>query len=231
MTNSCKLVPIFNFGINALMARQVFLAGACLTMATAFCGLHFLSAKAATADWAVTINTSVVDKCLEYPDSKFKPLIRSAIHFQQDLLEQTKEDKEVIKLGAEPDIAIPDTLYENQYSSHFRAVGMHRFKRLMLKPGSPGRIRIATSNSSFKQEEVNAAANATLRLCLDLYLNKMFLRNVSVPRELYELYVQELQRYGFRPITVVPGQTVSALMTLSVRSEPAGKSVYLGYGM
>jgi hypothetical protein len=158
-------------------------------------------------------------------------MIRASVHFQQELLEATREDKELEKRGAEPDIAIPPTLYENLYSCHFRMIGMHRFKQLMIKPGTPGTIKIMTSNSSLKQEEVNAAANATIRLVLDLYLNKMGLRSVAVPRDIFDLYVQEIQRYGFRTANVTPGQTMSMILPLSVRSDPPGRSVSLGYGM
>ena len=164
------------------MARKEFSIILCAVLLLAFAWSQVNAAYAGTADWTVTINTSVVDHCLDYPDSKLKPLIKAAIHFQQELLEPSKEDKEMQKLGAEPDIAIPPTLYENHYSSHFRAVGLHRFKQLMLKPATPGKIRITITNSDLRQEEVNAAANATLRLILDLYLNKMFLRSVVVPR-------------------------------------------------
>lgn len=213
------------------MARQAFSLVLFALLTLAFVWAHPRAAYAGTADWTVTINTSVVNRCLEYPNSKLKPLIRSAIHFQQELLEPSEEDKEMLKLGAEPDIAIPPTLYENHYSSHFRAVGLRRFKQLMLKPATPGKIRITVSDSPLRQEEVNAAANTTLRLILDLYLNKMFLRSVVVPRDIFDTYVQELQRYGFRTAIIVPGQSIRALVPLSVRSEPAGKSVYLAYGM
>ncbi len=205
---------------------MLFAASTCLLAC-----LYASSVHAGTTAWTVTIKTSVIDHCLEYPNSKLQPLIKSAVHFQQDLLEPSKEDKELAKYGAEPDIAVPETLYENQYSSHFHAVGLHRFKQLMIKPGTPGSIKIVTSNSSMRHEEVNAAANSTLRLILDLYLNKMALRSVTVPRDIFDLYVQELQRYGFRSANILPGQTLSALVALSVRSEPAGRQVYLSYGM
>lgn len=205
-----------------------------LSLCASICVLSYLfgiPALSATSDWTVTINTSVIDRCLDYRDSKLQPMIRASVHFQQELLEATREDKELEKRGAEPDIAIPPTLYENLYSCHFRMIGMHRFKQLMIKPGTPGTIKIMTSNSSLKQEEVNAAANATIRLVLDLYLNKMGLRSVAVPRDIFDLYVQEIQRYGFRTANVTPGQTMSMILPLSVRSDPPGRSVSLGYGM
>jgi hypothetical protein len=198
-----------------------------------FC-LTFLmgdSAEATTADWVLSINTKVIERCLNYPNSKLSPLVRSSIYFEQNVLEPSDVDKELVKRGAEPDAAIPETLYEYLYSSHFRTIGMRRFKQLVIKPGTTGTIKVTTSNSSFKQEEINAAANATIRMYLDLYLNKMPLRSIVVPRDGFDLFIQELQRHGFRTFTVVPGQFNQSVATLSIRSEPASRQQYMNYGM
>ncbi len=206
-------------GLLAFLLCTIFLAGQ--------------SASAGTADWVINLNTSVVDKCLDYPDSKLKPLIRSSIHFEQALLTQTQGEKELEKKKGndDPDVAITPTLYENQYSSHLRTVGLRRFKELIIKPGTTGTIRIATSNSSLRQEEANAAASATVRLFLDLYLNKMPLRSIIVSRDVFDAYIQELQRYGFRNFATVPGRMSNAIIMLSVRSEPAGRQQYMSYGI
>lgn len=189
------------------------------------------SAKAVTTDWVISINTKVIERCLNYPNSKLSPLIRSSIYFEQNVLEPSDLDKELEKRGAEPDLVIPETLYEYLYSSHFRTVGMRRFKQLVIKPGTTGTIKVITSNSSFRQEEINAAANATIRMYLDLYLNKMPLRSIVVPRDGFDLFIQELQRHGFRIFAVVPGQFSQNVATLSIRSEPAGRQQYMNYGM
>ncbi|MBA3858634.1 MAG: hypothetical protein C0507_17140 [Cyanobacteria bacterium PR.3.49] len=184
-----------------------------------------------SADWVVTIKTNVVEKALNYPNSKLHPLIRTAVSFEQGLLEQTTVDKELAKKGGEPDIDIPQTLYEYHYSSHFRTVGMRRFKELIIKPGSTGVIRVSTSRSNLAQEEANAAASATVRLYLDLYMNKMPLRSIVVQGEIFDQFLQEMQRYGFRTFVVVPGQMVPALAVLNIRSEPSGRQQYLSYGL
>jgi len=186
---------------------------------------------ARSADWVVTIKTNVVEKALNYPNSKLHPLIRTSVSFEQGLLEPTVLDKEIAKKGAEPDVDIPQTLYEYHYSSHFRTVGMRRFKELAIKPGTTGTMKISTSRSQLPQEEANAAASATVRLFLDLYMNKMPLRSVVVQGEIFDQYLQEMQRYGFRNFVIVPGQMVPALAVLSIRSEPSGKQQYMSYGL
>jgi hypothetical protein len=189
-----------------------------------------LPIAAGTTDWVVTIETRVIERCLAYPNSKLSPLIRAAVSFEQALLESAPEDKELIRKGAEPDILIPPTLYENQYFSHFRTIGLRRFKQLVIKPGTTGTIKIISSNSASRQEEANAAASATVRLYLDLYLNKMPLRSVIVSKGMFDAFIQELQRYGFKSFNIVPGQMTNALVMLSIRSEPAGKQQYMSYG-
>jgi len=186
---------------------------------------------ARTADWVITIKTNVVEKALNYPNSKLHPLIRTAVSFEQGLLEQSVIDKELAKKGGEPDVEVPQTLYEYHYSSHFRSVGMRRFKELVIKPGTTGTMRISTSRSHLQQEEANAAASATVRLFLDLYMNKMPLRSVIVQGEIFDQYLQEMQRYGFRNFVVVPGQLSPALVVLNIRSEPSGRQQYMSYGL
>lgn len=184
-----------------------------------------------SADWIISIKTNVVEKALNYPNSKLHPLIRTAVSFEQGLLEQTPVDKELAKKGGEPDVDIPQTLYEYHYSSHYRTIGLRRFKELIIKPGSTGIIRVSTSRSDLLQEEANAAANATVRLYLDLYMNKMPLRSIVVQGEIFDQYLQEMQRYGFRNFVIVPGQMVPALAVLNIRSEPSGRQQYMSYGL
>jgi len=108
---------------------------------------------------------------------------------------------------------------------------MRRYKQLVIKPGTIGTIKVKTSNSSYKQEEINAAANATIRMYLDLYLNKMPLRSIVVPRDNFDLFIAEMQRHGFRNFTIVPGQFNQSLGALSIRTEPASRQQYMTYGM
>lgn len=188
-------------------------------------------AWAGTADWVVTINSKVIEHCLNYPNSKLSPLVRSSIYFEQNVLETSDIDRELERRGAEPDKPIPPTLYEYLYASHLRTVGMRRFKQMEIKPGTTGIIKVAVSNSSFRQEEITAAGSATVRIYLDLYLNKMPLRAIVVQKDAFDGFVQELQRHGFRNHTVIPGQLTQSAASLSIRSDPAGRQQFMNFGM
>lgn len=203
---------------------SAFLVGALLLLSNQ-------SGLAAANDWVVTIKTSTLAKCLDYPDSTLKPVIRASVYFEQGLGELSEEEKEIQKRGALPDEEITFTKYEDIFYSHLHPLGLKRYLALRLKEGTPGVIKIVPSSSASRQEEANAAANATVRLFINLYLRKAALRSILVPRDLFDLYVSELQRYGFRIENVVPGQFNRALVMISVRSEPAGRQYYMGYGI
>lgn len=187
-------------------------------------------AVASVSDWLVTIKTEVLSNCLDFPESKLKPVVRARVYFEQGLGEISDEEREIQKRGASPDEEITSTKYEDIFYSHMHVLGLKRYLPLRLKEGTAGTIRIIPSNSLSKQEEANAAANTTVRLFLNLYLNKAALRCVFVPRDIFDTYVTELQRYGFRYENIVPGRVKSALLVLSVRSEPPGRSYYMSYG-
>jgi len=212
----------------AVLSTKLVLRG----LLVAFCTLVWQcpASDSRAADWTVTINTKVIEHCLDYPDSKLQPLIKASVNFEQSLLADNEQEKELYKHGAQPDVAIPPTLYEDIYSSHFRTIGLKRYKQLMVKPGTPGTIKITTSNSALKTEEANAAASSTIRVFLDLLLSNVALRTVQVPREIFDLFVQELQKHGFQIFHPNPETTVNATVVISIRSEPAGKLTYMSYG-
>lgn len=182
------------------------------------------------ADWVVTIKTKEIEHCLNYPDSKISPVVKATVSFEQGLLEADKTDREIERRGVKPDIAVPPTVYEDIFFSHFRALGMHRYKKMSVKAGTPGTIKVMSAQSPLRQEEASAAANTTLRVFLDLYVQRAALRSVTVSRDIFDLYVQELQRYGFRIANVVPGGSIQAIAMIAVRSEPVGRTQYMSYG-
>lgn len=198
----------------------------------AFLGVLFSQpgGVATSGDWVVTIKTEAITNCLDFPESKLNPVIRARVFLEQGLTELSEEEREMQKRGAIPDEEISSTKFEDIFYSHLHVLGLKRYLPLRLKEGTPGIIRIAPSDSVAKHEEANAAANATVRLFLNLYLHKAALRCVFVPRDIFDTYVAELQRYGFRYETIAPGKIKSALLILSVKSEPAGRAYYMSYG-
>ncbi len=54
---------------------------------------------AASNDWVVTIKTSTMEKCLDYPDSNLKPVVRASVYFEQGLGELSEEEKEIQNVG------------------------------------------------------------------------------------------------------------------------------------
>lgn len=175
-------------------------------------------APAATArkgDWKVNIDTRVVDPCLSFPTSDLHPVIKASVRFLQ---------RGPKKLNLQP------TTYEDLYYSHCRVIGLRRHSNLEIKAGSQGDIFVGNASSDFRSEEACAAANAVVRLFLDLYRRKAPLASVVVPRDFFDTVVSELQRYGFRPSSGVVDQPIVALVMIHIASDPPGRTQDLLYG-
>ncbi len=217
------------FFFKALNCRKVSLIASAL-IATLSSFLHVATASSVSSDWTVSISTSHMDKVLNYPDSNLQPLIKASITFEQGLPEYGDEEKALEKAGYITEEDVANTLYENIYYAQSQAIGLHRYKELGIRPGTPGNIKIKVSDGPFRVEEANAAANATARIFLDAAVKKSALKSIVVPRDDFDLFIIGLQRYGFRPVRIQPSGFVSASVLFSVQSEPAGRSQLLGYG-
>lgn len=188
-------------------------------------------ANSGTSDWTISISTKHVEKCLDYPDSKLKPLIRARVQFEQGVPKLSPEENVLAEAGYITEKQVPDTVYEDIFYSQTRALGLHRYNELGIRPGTPGVIKITSiGEGHLRDEEAFAAANATARVFLDAALKKSALRSIFVPRDNFDLFTQGLQRYGFRPVTASMEAPISVSFMVSVQSQPAGRKLYLGYG-
>ena len=122
-------------------------------------------------------------------------------------------------------------MYEEIYYVHSQAIGLHRYKELGIRPGTPGQIKITIGAGAHRDEEANAAANATARIFLDAALKQSALKSIFIPRDDFDLYLNGLQRYGFRPLTTEPGSFTRASLVINVLSNPPGRMQVLGYGV
>ncbi len=190
-----------------------------------------LPASSGSSDWTISISTKEVKNCLDYPDSKLRPLIRARVQFEQGLSKLSPEEHTLAEAGYITEKQVPDTIYEDIYFAKARALGLHRYNELSIRAGTPGIIRITTiEDGHLRDEEAFAAANATARVFLDAALKKSALRSIFVPRDNFDLYIQGLQRYGFRPVAVNTEAPLAVSFVVSVQSQPTGRKLYLGYG-
>ena len=184
-----------------------------------------------TSDWTISISTKHVEKCLDYPDSKLQPLIRARVQFEQGVQKLSPEENVLAEAGYISEKQVPETVYEDIFYAQTRALGLHRYNELGIRPGTPGVIKITSiGEGHLRDQEAFAAANATARVILDAALKKSALRSIFVPRDNFDLYTQGLQRYGFRPVTVSMEAPIPVSFMVSVQSDPPGRKLYLGYG-
>lgn len=109
-------------------------------------------------------------------------------------------------------------------------VGMRRFGSLAFR--APQKIALHVMHSSFPAEddEVKAAANACLRLFLDLNARTMSPSAIVVPKQSFNAFVQRMNQLSFYSSQEPePNQPVHASIILSVESEPPGMRQLLFY--
>jgi hypothetical protein len=188
-------------------------------------------ASSGSSDWTISISTKHIEKCLDYPDSKLQPLIRARVQFEQGVPKLSQEENVLAEAGYISEKQVPETVYEDIFYAQTRALGLHRYNELGIRPGTPGVIKITSvGEGHLRDQEAFAAANATARVILDAALKKSALRSIFVPRDNFDLYTQGLQRYGFRPVTVSMEAPIPVSFMVSVQSDPPGRKLYLGYG-
>ncbi len=171
-----------------------------------------------------------MDRTLDFPEAKLQPLIKATIKFEQGLEQQSEDERKLAEAGYITEEAVPPSLYEDIYYSRSIPVGLRRFNSLAIRPGTPGSIRVLIGDSRFRQEEAHAAANASVRIFLDAFLKKSALRTIVVSKDNFDLFVEGLQRYGFRKVQISTESPLSALIVVSVRSESHSRVEYLAYG-
>jgi hypothetical protein len=168
---------------------------------------------AIAGDWTIDINTKLLDRVMRYPNSRLHPVIKASIYFKQPTRDEHVEP----------------TIYEDIYYSRGRVIGLRRHNPLHIRSGTIGVIHVSGSSSDLRNDEACAAANAIVKLYLDLYLRKAALRFVVVSREFFDMVLQGLERYGFRPAFATPEQGVYALVMVHVTSDPPGRTQDLMY--
>ncbi len=189
-----------------------------------------LPASSGASDWVISISTKHIRSAFDYPDARLQPLIRATVKFEQGLERQSEDERKLAEAGYITEEAIPSTLYEDIYYSRSIPVGLRRFNTLAIRPGTPGTVKVLIGDSQFRQEEAHAAANAAVRIFLDAYLKKSALRMIVVTKDDFDLFVDGMQRYGFRRVQLSTQSLISAPIVVSVRSEPVGRAEYLSYG-
>ncbi|MFN8552703.1 MAG: hypothetical protein U0103_14625 [Candidatus Obscuribacterales bacterium] len=175
--------------------------------------------------WTVTIGTHQLKECLDFPNSKVQPFIKTSVYFEQpmehvDSVDDGNDDSHESKAK---------THYEDIYFGGLRLLGLRRASQLQVEPGAAGVVKIERFEAGVRTEEAAAASRTIARIYLDLYLRRASLKYVEVALEDFDLLISELNRYGFRPSYIVPERPVTAMFLLNVRSETGGKTETLVY--
>lgn len=159
------------------------------------------------SDWTIEMSVQRLDYFLNYQGSILSPVVQVLINYSQ---------------------SGQNVQYERLYYSNNIAIGCRQYNSLNIQPGTAGTI-IITNLSDNNPSQGIAAANASLRTYLDLYVLKAPLKNLITSPDFFDNLIQGLGNYGLQPFEIVPDKPYSATFVVEVNSNPEGRMQYLFY--
>ena len=134
------------------------------------------------------------------------------------------------RISTQPPEEQSSNKYEVIWYRKGEPVGLRRLGEFTFKAPQQVALRVAHASSSVDENEVKAAANACLRLFLDLNAKTMSPVAIFVPRRSFNPFVQRMNQMNFYSAQEPPPDTpVYASIVLSVESEPPGLKQLLFY--
>ena len=158
-------------------------------------------------DWAMFVDVQDGKDYLNYRGSLLHPLTKVRVHLQT-----------FARLSGSSGVPEPAKMYDQLWYHKGMPIGSRRQCQLQIPKHHAGAIVI--SQASLEPDHALAAANASLRLILDLHFKQIHASTILVPKERYDLIVSGFEHYRFlRGISPVDGKQ----MSINLRSYPTGR--------
>jgi hypothetical protein len=178
--------------------------------------------------WAVFIDLSEIDQFLNYQGSLLHPLTKARMSyryyddFRGDDISGAKAASSNSGTSEASNRSSRAGIYEELWYSKGRPVGCKSISPLQLPQRKPGVIVVKQMGNA--PDHPRAAANAILRLLVDLQVKGLSPAFVMVPASRYDEIVIALEHYRFSPLTeAMPKGFAGAQLTIHLRSYPPGK--------
>ena len=127
-------------------------------------------------DWQILISCEKLEPYLNYEGSSLNPLTKVSVNFAQPVGSTIK-------------------LYEHLYYARRQVVGCKRkIREIGIKSGTAGILKIV----ALKPDETSAAANAALRILLDVSLHDCMVKSLTIPDAYFKPIVEALCEQGMR---------------------------------
>ncbi|MBI5171885.1 MAG: hypothetical protein HY986_03300 [Candidatus Melainabacteria bacterium] len=122
--------------------------------------------------------------------------------------------------------------YEDLWFTGATAIGLNRFSELSVPSGSSVAIAIGFEDAG-SAAQVQAAANASLRILLDLYVAGHSVSRLEVADDdTARALISSLGQTGFvESAAVLPDEMVESSLSLSVKSRSSSRLYSLNYGV
>lgn len=162
-------------------------------------------------DWAMYVDIRNLDHYLKYKGSRLHPLTRGRVYFNSYIHPRR------------PGVSTQQSqVYQDLWYHQGQPLGLRRRSALNIEKGTTGTIVI--SQYADENGQAKCAANAIVRLLVELQLKDIVVGTVIVPQDKYKDIVGALEHYGFR---IQPQAAGGKQLSICLRSHPHEKEEYL----
>lgn len=182
------------------------------TLAISIClGLLPHSVQASSHRWLVNIETHNYPNRFNYANSKLNPLVKCKITYAQ----VDGDGKEMP--------------YKTIYYCNRKASGLERSGNFDSLQGADVAIKISPDSPNASVVEYQAAANATIRVLIDLRIHKCRLGTVKVPGEAWEIATEAFANEHYLPVPRTSETPFEAKVPVRLEDQDGTFSELLSY--
>ena len=164
-----------------------------------------------TFDYIIDIETSPDPSQFEYAGSAIGPVVMASVSYHKPDCEESEV-----------------TRYEKLWYHDWQALGCRRQNALDL--GGTSQVAIEVKHKGGSPAQSAAAANATLRIILDVFSKRSSVATIIVPDDDMQAFGMNLARAGFRMEPEPPPEVpITCPMSISIQAKNSGFRQMLFY--
>lgn len=150
-------------------------------------------------DWQLTLSCTTIPRYLDYPGSRLRPYIKINVAYAQPASRQP-------------------TVYEDLFYAQSRPIGCNRqTEPIGINAGTAGVIKV----TNVSDDQTDAAANAVLRVLLDVALRRCITKYVVVPDDQFNAMIASLCAQGMHKNSSEGGGSIALELVSDHNDEKA----------
>lgn len=204
------------------MSRYWFLSAILLVIFISATAFHRANSQAENAgvDWQIELKTDKIKSFPSWKSSILKPFVKVGVVYKK-----TERGKPPLTINNE------EFWYSGPDPIGCSVSNTLDFKPIKLVADQAIAVKVSHKKQPASYEEQCAAADALLRVTLDVYVRGSTITNITVPRASFTSMIQQLAANGFQPHAEDQANTeqTGSVISLYIKTDPPGPDQIMTY--